>query len=424
MIARLARDGVRWRHVWLRYPFALSVPLLAYARWRGYSWHEEVGGIRHGYWAFRQSPLLRALLPWTMLLDAVFAATRRIYWPLWRGYMVVCERFVLDMLVDLAVAFGDAALHARLPGRLYLRLLPRRAVVVCLDLEVDTIRARRSDLVSDRCLPVRVATYRQLVAERGLVSLSSAPPVERVAQQISGIVAARLVDARHGYAGLRSPLLRRLARSPFVALAAHWALQSLLYMDRTERWFKLGLDLAAVLVVRLLVGRALPAWAAWAAALGVAHTANFSLNGHMWGVLKHYGLVHHSGTAFARYVESALTRATRESAIESAWICGSLSHGAWSPESDLDVRLLRRPGAINGARACWFLLRERTRALCARFPLDAYVVDSRAGLLTRGVSPTDQPVDRVSWRDLWGEESTAGRDASPTEGERQVRFPA
>ncbi len=403
--------------MWLRRPFVLSVPLLAYARWRGYSWHEEAGGVRHGYWAFRQSPLLRALLPWAMLLDATLAALRRIYWPLWWGYTVVCERFVLDMLVDLAVAFGDLGLHTRLPGRLYPRLLPRGSVAICLDLDVDTIRARRPELASDRCLPARVAAYRRLVSDCGLISLSSAPSAVQVGEQIAGIVAARTADAGHGYARLCSPLLQRLARSPPLALAAHWALQSLLYMDRTERWVKLGLDLVLALLVRALVGRALPAWAAWAAALAVAHTTNFLVNAHLWGLLKHYGLVRTQRKAFARYVEGFLTRAAHEPAIDSVWICGGILREGWSPASDLDVRLLRRPGAIHAARACWFLLRERSRALCARFPLDAYVVDSRASLLARGIGPTDQPISHAFRPEIWGGEGAAEGDACLTGGE-------
>jgi hypothetical protein len=403
LTADLARRGIGWRHVWLRYPFFVSVPLLAYARWRGYSWHEARGAARHGYWSFSGSRLLRALLPWTLLIDAALAALCRIYLPLWLGHVVVCERFVLDVLVDLAVAFDEPDLYARLPGRLYLHLIPRRSAVVCLDLDVPTTRARRPDLGWDRCLPARVAAFRRLAAACGVPAVSTVAPVERVHAEIQHLVHAPAVAGPAGYARLRSPLLRHLASSPLLALAAHWMLQSLLYMDRTERCAKLALELALALLARLLLGGALPGAAAWAVALVAAHTANFFLNAHLWGVMKHYGLARHTWEAYARYVDGFTARARREPAIDSLWICGSLSHDAWSPASDLDVRLLRRPGVGNGARACWFLLRERTRALWCRFPLDAYVVDSRSGLLARGISATDRPVDHASWSDAVSE---------------------
>lgn len=398
----------------MRYPFLLSVPLLAYARWRGYSWYEVADGVRHGYWDFRRSRLLRILLPWTMLLDAALAAVPRVYWPLWRGCTVVCERFVLDMLVDLAAGLGEPALHTRLPGRLYPRLIPRGATVVCLDLDAGAIRARRPDLVSDRRLEDRVALFRSFSAEWDLRSLSSAPSVGQVGEQIRAILSARQANDGRGYARLRSLPLQTLARIPFTAVAAHWAFQGLLYMDRTERLLKLGLDLALVLLVRLLLGRSLPSFAAWAGAFAVAHTINLLLNGHLWGALKHYGFVRCSRRAFAEHAEGFLARALKEPAVESVWICGGLSREAWSPASDLDVRLLRRPGVICATRACWFLLRERSRALWARFPLDAYVVDSRAGLLSRGISSTDEPLDRVSWCRVWGSATWPGRSACPT----------
>jgi len=383
--------------VWLRYPFFFSVPLLAYARWRGYSWHEACGGVRHGYWAFGQSYLLRALLPWTLLVDAVLAALRRIYLPLWLGCVVVCERFVLDMLVDLAVAFDERDLYAGLPGRFYRRLIPRRSTVVCLDLDVPAIRARRPDLQFDRCLPVRVEAFRRLASACDVPTISTAPPVEQVQAQIERLAGAFSSVEPAGYAHVRSPLLRTLVSSPLLALAAHWALQSLLYMDRTERCMKLALDLALAVLFRLLLGGTLPAAAAWMVALVIAHTVNLLLNAHLWGVLKHYGLVRHTWETYTRYVDAFLGRAEREPAIDSLWICGSLSRDAWSPASDLDVRLLRCPGMANGVRACWFLLRERTRALWCRFPLDAYVVDSREGLSARGVSPADRVAGFDSW---------------------------
>jgi hypothetical protein len=384
----------------MRHAFLLSVPLLAYARWRGYSWREEADGVWHGYWAFGQSAVLRTLLPWTLLLDAALAALYKVYLPLWRGCTVVCERFVLDILVDLEVALDRPALHTRLPGSLYARLLPRGSVVVCLDLGVSAICARRPELLSDRCLAARISAYRRLCADYGLVKVSSAYPVGQVGERIAAILGAKGADVQLGYAKLRAPLLRILARNPLLALAAHWGLQSCLYADRTERWVKLWLDLSLTLLVRLLLGRALPAWTAWVVALALAHTANFILNAHLWGLLKHYGLVQMERGTFDRYVERFLVRAAQEPAIASVWLCGSLSQDAWSGGSDLDVRLLRRPGVICGLRACWFLLCERSRATWARFPLDAYVVDSKAGLAARGVMPTDQPVGPGSWRAL------------------------
>ncbi|MCL4294102.1 MAG: thymidylate kinase-like protein [Anaerolineae bacterium] len=184
LLTRLTVLGVQSRPLWLRFPFCLSLPLFAYARWQGYSWREESDGVRHGYWDFRRSWLLRTLLPWVLLVDAALAALGQVYLPLWLGQTIVCERFVLDLLVDLVVGFVDPDLPRRWPGRLYPHLLPLKAAIVMLDLEADTIRARRADLQTDWRLEARLEAFRLMAQDQGLAVLSSQSSVLEVSQRI------------------------------------------------------------------------------------------------------------------------------------------------------------------------------------------------------------------------------------------------
>ena len=188
VIDHLRSQGIQCRHLWLRFPFFFSLPLLLYARWRGYSWYEKDGGVRHGYWDFRNSWGLRVLLPWVLFLDATLAAVRKVYIPLWLGSTLVCERFVWDMLVDLAVAFGDGDIHRRLPGRLYMHLLPRDTVIILLDLDSETIRGRRTDLKADRRLDARLQAFRSMAITYSIPVISSTIPIEEVNQRIQEII--------------------------------------------------------------------------------------------------------------------------------------------------------------------------------------------------------------------------------------------
>jgi len=160
----------------------------------------------------------------------------------------------------------------------------------------------------------------------------------------------------------------------------HWAFQSLFYMDATERWFKIGLDVLLTAGLGILLDRWLPWSIAWTIGFMIAHTLNFLFNGQLWGALKHYGSLHQTFEDFARYVDAFAQRAGREPSIASVLVYGSLSRQTWSPSSDLDARIVRQPGLLNGLRACWFLLQERSRALVQRFPLDVYVIDSPRAL--------------------------------------------
>lgn len=180
LIDRLRSQGIKTKHVWLRFPFLFSIPLLSYAHWRGCSWYEETDGFRHGYWDFRQSWLLRTCLPWTLLFDAALASIFHIHLPLLLGKVVVCERYVIDMLVDLSLASGDPHLHRRLPGQFFYRLLPRHASIFLLELDAATIRQRRRDLRADWRLHDRLHAYSILSDDLSLTTLDGIKSVAEI----------------------------------------------------------------------------------------------------------------------------------------------------------------------------------------------------------------------------------------------------
>jgi predicted nucleotidyltransferase len=182
------------------------------------------------------------------------------------------------------------------------------------------------------------------------------------------------------YANIHTPWLRPIVTRKSGALALHWLFQGLLYMDPTERWFKLGLDL----LLTLVLGGILRLWLALPLAIGggfaVAHSLNFLFNGQMYGVLKTFGTVSHSGATFNAELERLRARVTEEPCILYAAAYGSLARGEWSETSDLDVRVVRAPGFRSAWRVCWFAARERARAFLKRFPLDIYVLDGHFSL--------------------------------------------
>jgi predicted nucleotidyltransferase len=172
-------------------------------------------------------------------------------------------------------------------------------------------------------------------------------------------------------------ILRPLLGNPIVALSVHWVFQGMLNMDRTERLLRIGAEVVLMgisLLLFVLAGKLPLIWAAVAAFL-VAHTLNFLFNGQIWVVLKHFGLVRHSRAEFDEYLCQLSERVMAEPSIEYAAAYGSLVRGEWRPTSDLDVRLVRKPGVVSSLRACWFVLQERTRALINKFPLDVFVLD-------------------------------------------------
>ena len=176
MLDQLVAQRMRPSHLWLRFPFLFSLPLLAYARWQELSWTEEHGDVRHGYWYFQHSRLLRMLFPWVLLLDATIATLLKVTIPQRQGEPIVCERFVLDMLVDMTLAFGED-MQLTVPGKLFLHLLPRHARIIILDLDEETVKKRRPDLKLDKRLGERLAAFRRLAVDLSLPVLSSRAPI-------------------------------------------------------------------------------------------------------------------------------------------------------------------------------------------------------------------------------------------------------
>jgi thymidylate kinase len=187
--SRLLVDYLKKRHpkvknLWLRFPFFFSLPFLVYARWRKFSWVEVHEGVKYGYWDFRPSWVMRHIFPWVYFLDAALASFWRVYLPLLGGTTIVCERFVLDMIVDLTIALADSEFHASIPGQLLQKLLPKPSQIILLSLDAHTIRLRRKDLAWDRKLEDRIQAYQNIAQANGIAVVSSTQPTRVVSNQI------------------------------------------------------------------------------------------------------------------------------------------------------------------------------------------------------------------------------------------------
>jgi thymidylate kinase/predicted nucleotidyltransferase len=389
IVERLRRRGVRVRYVWFRWPALLSLPLLAYCRLRGLTRYRMVDGVRYGGWEFHRSRLVSALFPWLLLADTALASLARVHVHRWRGLTVICDRFVYDVLVDLMLAVDDERLFTRAVGRLFLRLVPKDGVSVVLDAPEATLRQRKVDLRHDDCIARRRELYLSVARAYGLQVLDTSQPMVRGQAELFRLVedaasrsASESRKMRPVYTKTRNPLLRPLFSNPVGALLTSWVFQGLLYMDHTERWFKLAIDGVITAAVGIPVGLLSPVGLAPAlvGAFLLAHTVNWLFNGQVFAVLKTFGGVRHSMDQWERYMQGLKDRIRQEPSIRWAAAYGSLARGQFSETSDLDVRIIRHPGVTDALRACWFVLTERTRAFFSGYALDVYVLDSERPL--------------------------------------------
>jgi predicted nucleotidyltransferase len=185
-----------------------------------------------------------------------------------------------------------------------------------------------------------------------------------------------MTTKRYGRAG--SGLLGTVLQTLPGKLASHWLVQGMAYMDPTERTFKLGLDAAGTVGFASLLATRLSLPRALAGGLLAAHTLNFLVNGHLRGALKWHGLGGASVPALQAELLRIARRLAANPAVEHAYVYGSVTRGDVHAGSDLDIRVLRRPGLAAGLAVCWLVLLERARSLGSGVPLDIYVWDSPA----------------------------------------------
>ena len=172
-------------------------------------------------------------------------------------------------------------------------------------------------------------------------------------------------------------------------IASAWVFQGILNMDKTERYFKIMLDVVCILFFScMLLGN-------WSAVNSIivgfllAHSLNFIFNSHPFVVAKNLGLTKTSRGRLTAFMKKMLDSAELNDSIKEVFIIGSFARSEATLASDIDLRIVRKEGWLNGIRACSWVTRERSRAVFARIPLDVFVLDSE--ILNR-IRPGEQPV--------------------------------
>ena len=164
----LRKEGHEVDVLWLRFNHLLAKPLLAFCRLAGYTRYETVDGIRVGYHDFYRSGFVSRLFVALQYLDAL-----RVYWTsilprLRKKRVLILDRFVHDILIDLMVDTRIQELDRNPLGRALLRLLPKESVVIPLRRAKNELLAARPESAVDRNFSRRLQLYEELPGKLGM----------------------------------------------------------------------------------------------------------------------------------------------------------------------------------------------------------------------------------------------------------------
>ncbi len=325
-----------------------------------------------------------------MFVDLFLAIWILVRLPLALGKTVICDRFVIDTLIDVCSSCEMDDIDDTPWRRLYFSLIPSVTRTFILTASLDSLRERKQESFLDPEFETKYDWYREMGEAFGLVSIDTEEDLGEAHREIlAELVATPLPSSTQPtpgrralsirwYAYFRHSALPRWTRR-IVLLGVHWLFQSVQSMNNVERGLKAGLWLLVFVPLFLstvaIVGFGV---AAIGAAL-LAQTVNFLLNAHIPVVMRYVGLEVEPDQV-RRYADELKGRILGRSYLQGAVVVGSLARDEVQSTSDLDVRVLSKPGLPNAVRGGILVLQERARALRHMFPLDIYLRESIGSL--------------------------------------------
>jgi len=158
----LETRGHKTNDVWLRYNHYLTKIFHAFCRLNGFTRYEWHDGIRVGYHEFYRSTLISTLAIILNFIDTLLASFFLVCIPvLFTGRIIICDRWVVDILIDLQVDTRKYLGPDSFWGRIFLKLVPRNAKCFVILRNTSLIEVARPEHAHDK----NYAPRRELFAQ-------------------------------------------------------------------------------------------------------------------------------------------------------------------------------------------------------------------------------------------------------------------
>ncbi|MEM3385521.1 MAG: hypothetical protein QXE78_08350 [Nitrososphaeria archaeon] len=245
VIRNLKRKGYPVTYVWLRYPRFLSLLPLLLSKMLGLTVEYKIGdSCKHKYHDFKRSPTLGVLYELTLVLDYALYKFIKVTIPNFIGYLVVIDRYLIDIAVDLLVERGTLT-------RFTLAYLSKESsqlgLKVIILADVKLLLQRRKDNKCNPHLKMVISLYKYLSKIYGIPNSQNNRP-----EDLSGIV-SKLTGSFNSiriYASVSSQLVKALfLKHKNLIYLSNFIFQGMGYMWKLELFFRL---LIQVLMIILL----------------------------------------------------------------------------------------------------------------------------------------------------------------------------
>lgn len=190
---KLREQGYTVNVEWLRFNHVLSKPLLGLCRLIGLTRYETHGDIRVGYHNFHRSRVISWLFILFQYLDAVRVKYFKVLPNIRNGNSVlILDRYVYDILIDVMVDTGMPDLHKGWVGRAFKSLLPPDCVSLLVDRDLEKVWAVRPEGKVDRNFEARYGFYKELRDDADVISIDNDGLLEDLMLRVERQVGLRI----------------------------------------------------------------------------------------------------------------------------------------------------------------------------------------------------------------------------------------
>jgi hypothetical protein len=166
-----------------------------------------------------------------------------------------------------------------------------------------------------------------------------------------------------------------------IILLINWIFQSIFYYDKSEKILRISSEFSLFLLMAFWLNMKIDLFFSTIISLIIVHSFQWTFNGHIFALLKTFGYTTTDYSVFEKYVQELKERGVKNKSISSIFVIGSMSRAELSLTSDIDIRVVRRPGLLTSLKSFWFIFLERVNAFVSFFPLDIYLYDREENII-------------------------------------------
>jgi predicted nucleotidyltransferase len=168
-------------------------------------------------------------------------------------------------------------------------------------------------------------------------------------------------------------------KTKLIVLIKNWFHQGFFYLDKTEMLFRMLCEFILFSIVFSSLYYFINVQIIQCLILSsfISHTLNWVFNDNFWAcIMFTFPSVLNPGEKLTiKYLSQFQKKLNKNKHIGGCMIYGSLSRNEWQIKSDLDIRILRKPGLLCGFLSYLFVFKERVNAVIKKQPLDIYLAD-------------------------------------------------